>query len=142
VDIFEELHSEHEQVSELIASLQTSGRDERTVRRLQDELGSHAEAEEQVFYRRLEHEDETRDLVAEGFEEHETIARLLTQLGGAGMGDELFGSVLGELKENVEHHVEEEEGALFEKARPILAEGEAESLCEAFEKAKTELRAA
>ena len=81
-------------------------------------------------------------MVAEGYEEHKTIARLLTQLGAAGMGDELFGSVLGELQENVEHHVEEEEGELFEKARPLLADGEAESLCEAFEKAKDELQAA
>ena len=90
MDIFEELHSEHEKVSDLIASLQSSGRDELTVRRLQDELRSHAEAEERVFYRRLEDEDETREAVAEGYEEHEIIARLLTQIGAAGMGDELF----------------------------------------------------
>lgn len=141
MDIFEELHSEHEKVSELIASLQASGHDEMTIRTLQDELGSHAEAEELVLYKRLEHEDETREVVAEGYEEHKTIARLLTQLGAAGMGDELFGSVLSELQENVEHHVEEEEGTLFEKARPLLTDGEAESLCEAFEKAKDELRA-
>lgn len=63
-------------------------------------------------------------VVAEGYEEHRTIARLLTQLGAAGMGEELFASVLGELQKNVEHHVE------------------AESLCEAFEKAKDELQAA
>lgn len=142
MDIFEELHSEHERVSELIASLQSSGRDETTVSRLQEELSSHAKAEELVFYKRLEVEEETRDVVAEGYEEHTTIARLLTQLGAGGTGDELFGSVLDELQENVEHHVEEEEGTLFEKARPLLAEGEAESLCEAFEKAKAELRAA
>lgn len=81
-------------------------------------------------------------VVAEGYEEHRTIARLLTQLGAAGMGEELFASVLGELQKNVEHHVEEEERTMFEKARPLLGDGEAESLCEAFEKAKDELQAA
>jgi hemerythrin superfamily protein len=142
MDIFEELHSEHEKVSELIASLESTGRDEMTVKTLQSELSSHAEAEEQVFYKRLEDEDETRDVVAEGYEEHVTIARLLTQLGGEGTGEDMFNSILLELKENVEHHVEEEEGTLFEKARPLLSEGEAESLCEAFEKAKSQLQAA
>jgi|BarGraNGADG00212_2_1021979.scaffolds.fasta_scaffold121585_1 hemerythrin superfamily protein len=141
MDIFEELHSEHEKVSELIASLESTGRDEMTVKTLQSELSSHAEAEEQVFYKRLEDEDETRDLVAEGHEEHVTIARLLTQLGGGGTGEDLFDSILLELKENVEHHVEEEEGPLFEKARPLLSEDEAVSLCKAFEQAKSQLQA-
>jgi len=142
VDIFEELHNEHEKVSGLIASLESTGRDEMTVKTLQSELSSHAEAEEQVFYKRLEGEAETRDVVAEGYEEHRTIARLLTQLGGAGMGADLFDSILKEFKESVEHHVEEEEGTLFEKARPLLSEGEAESMCSAFENAKSELQAA
>lgn len=141
MDIFEELHSEHERVSELIASLESTGRDEMTVKTLQGELSSHAEAEEQVFYKRLEDEDETRDIVAEGYEEHQTIARVLTQLGAEGTGEDMFDSILAELKENVEHHVEEEEGPLFEKARPLLSEDEAVSLCKAFEQAKSQLQA-
>ena len=87
---------------------------------------------ERVAYLRTPHE---------GYEEHKTIARLLTQLGGAGTGEDMFNSILLELKENVEHHVEEEEGTLFEKARPLLSEDEAGSLCTAFEKAKSELQA-
>jgi hypothetical protein len=142
MDIFEELHSEHEKVSELIASLETSGRDEMTVKTLQSELSSHAEAEEQVFYERFADEDATRDIVAEGYEEHETIARVLTQLGGAGTGEDMFATILLELKENVEHHVEEEEGTLFEKARPLLTDDEAVSLCKAFEQAKSRLQQA
>jgi hypothetical protein len=142
MDIFEELHSEHEKISELIAGLESSGRDDMTVKTLQSELGSHAEAEEQVFYERLADEDETRDIVAEGYEEHEAIARVLTQLGAAGTGEDMFDSILLELKENVEHHVHEEEGTLFEKARPLLSEDEAESLCTAFEQAKSRLQKA
>ena len=140
MDIFEELHSEHVKVSELIASLQSNGRDESTVKTLQSELSGHAEAEEQVFYKRLEDEDETRDLVAEGYTEHEAIASVLTQLGGGGTGEDIFESILLELKEKVEHHVGEEEGPLFEKARPLLSKDEAVALCKAFEHAKSQLR--
>lgn len=96
MDIFEELHAEHEEVSKLIAKLEQSGRDERTFATLRTELTAHSKAEEQVLYKRLEDEESVRDTVLEGYEEHEG-------------------------------------------ARPLLAEGEAESLYEAFEAAKSKL---
>ncbi len=42
------------------------------------------------------------------------------------------------LKENVEHHVEEEEGEMFTKARKVLSEEDAEALGTRMEKAKHE----
>jgi hemerythrin-like domain-containing protein len=42
------------------------------------------------------------------------------------------------LKENVEHHVEEEEGEMFPKARKVLSEEDAETLGTRMEKAKNE----
>jgi hypothetical protein len=138
VDIFEELHKEHEQVSELITRLQ-DGRDEATLRTLQSELSSHAEAEELVFYTRLKDEDATKDTVAEGYEEHEAISRALTQLAGP-LGESTFPAALAELKENVDHHVAEEEGTLFEQAKPLLSEDEAVSLRDQFEQAKSRLQ--
>jgi hemerythrin superfamily protein len=140
MDIFEELHSEHEQVSELIQSLQSSGPDAATLTNLKSELTAHSEAEEQVFYKRIEDEDETKDVVADGYEEHKEIARKLGVLT-PDLGADTFSTALKELKESVDHHVAEEEWTLFEKTRPLLSEGEAESLCRAFEKAKSELQA-
>jgi hypothetical protein len=139
VDIFEELHAEHEQVSGLIARLEEAGRDEALVETLQIELSSHAEAEEQVFYSRLKDEEETREAVAEGYEEHEAISRALTQLGGP-LGETTFAAVLAELKGSVEHHVAEEEGTLFEQARPLLSQEEAVSLRDQFERTKSRLQ--
>ena len=40
------------------------------------------------------------------------------------------------LKENVEHHVEEEEGEMFEKARKVLAKEDQEALGTRLEDAK------
>jgi iron-sulfur cluster repair protein YtfE (RIC family) len=139
VDIFEELHAEHERVSELIARLQDGGRDEATLKTLQSELSSHAEAEEQVFYARLEDEGATKDTVAEGYEEHEAISRALTQLAGP-LGESTFPAALAELRENVEHHIGEEEGTLFEQAKPLLSEDEAVALREQFELTKSRLQ--
>jgi len=40
------------------------------------------------------------------------------------------------LKENIEHHVEEEEGEMFQKARKVLSEDEIEDLGARLEEAK------
>jgi len=60
---------------------------------------------------------------------------VLTQFGAGGTGDDLFSSILAELKETVDPHVAEEEGTLFEQARPLLSDDEAVSLREHFEQA-------
>jgi hemerythrin superfamily protein len=139
MDIFEELHSEHEEVSKLMAKLEESGRDEKTFETLRTELTAHAKAEEQVFYKRLETEESVRDTVLEGYEEHKVVVKVLSDMAKTTDDEEKFAAKLAVLKESVEHHVEEEEGTLFEGARPLLADGEPESLYEEFEAAKSKL---
>jgi hemerythrin superfamily protein len=139
MDIFEELHKEHEAVAGLIAKLEQKGRDEKTFETLRTELVAHAKAEEQVFYKRLETEESVRDTVLEGYEEHKVVVKVLSDMAKTTDDDEKYAAKLAVLKESVEHHVEEEEGTLFEGARPLLAEGEPESLYEEFEAAKSKL---
>lgn len=139
MDIFSELHDEHEEISRIIADLEKSGHDEEVFGSLRTELTSHSKAEEQVFYKRLEDEDSVRDTVLEGYEEHKVVARLLADMAQTTTDEEKFMAKLSVLKESVEHHVEEEEGTLFEGARPLLSEGEAERLYEEFEAAKSKL---
>jgi hemerythrin-like domain-containing protein len=43
--------------------------------------------------------------------------------------------------ENVEHHVEEEEGEMFKKARQVLSKEDAETLGTRMEEAKKEQKA-
>jgi hypothetical protein len=139
MDIFEELHAEHDEVAKLIASLGEKGRDEQTFETLKTELTAHAKAEEQVFYKRLETEESVRDTVLEGYEEHKVVFKVLSDMANTTEDEEKFSAKLKVLKESVEHHVQEEEGTLFEGARPLLAEGEPESLYEEFEAAKSKL---
>ena len=139
MDIFEELHAEHEEVAGLIATLEEKGRDEKTFETLRTQLTAHSKAEEQVFYKRLETEESVRDTVLEGYEEHKVVVRLLADMAQTTEDEEKFAAKVAVLKESVEHHVQEEEGTLFEGARPLLAEGEAESLYEEFEAAKSKL---
>ena len=75
----------------------------------------------------------------EGYEEHKVVVRLLADMAQTTEDEEKFAAKVAVLKESVEHHVEEEEGTLFEGARPLLADGEPESLYEEFEAAKSKL---
>jgi hypothetical protein len=56
--------------------------------------------------------------------------------------DENWTAKMTVLKENVEHHVEEEEGEMFPKARKALTEEEIETLGMRMEAAKKKQKAA
>ena len=91
---------------------------------LKTELDIHAEIEETIFYPALEKHEETRDITLEGIEEHRIVKELLAELNSTAKDDEIWTAKMTVLKENVEHHVEEEEGVMFSKARKALTEEE------------------
>jgi len=109
---------------------------------LKTELDIHAEIEEMIFYPELEKHDETRDITLEGIEEHRIVKELLAELDALAKDDEVWTAKMTVLKENVEHHVEEEEGEMFPKARQALTEEEIESLGTRLEAAKKKQKAA
>ena len=90
--------------------------------RLKTELDVHARIEETIFYPALEKAEETRDITLEAFEEHRLVKQLLRELETADKGDEKWTAKFTVLKENIEHHVEEEEGEMFTKARKVFSE--------------------
>jgi hemerythrin-like domain-containing protein len=110
---------------------------------LKTELDVHARIEETIFYPELEKADETHDITLEAFEEHRLVKQLLAELETMDKGDEQWTARFSVLKENVEHHVEEEEGEMFPKARKVLSNEQAEILGTQMEEAKkAELKAA
>ena len=110
---------------------------------LKTELDAHARVEETIFYPELEKADETHDITLEAFEEHRLVKQLLAELETMDKSDEQWTARFSVLKENVEHHVEEEEGEMFPKARKALSNEQAEILGTQMEEAKkAELKAA
>ena len=110
---------------------------------LKTELDVHARIEETIFYPALENADETRDITLEAFEEHRLVKQLLGELEKMDKGDEQWTARFTVLKEQIEHHVEEEEDDMFPKARKVLGEEEAEALGTRLEEAKQkEMKAA
>ena len=105
---------------------------------LKTELDIHTRIEETIFYPALEEADETHDITLEAYEEHKVVKTLLNELEALGKDKEEWTAKFTVLKENIEHHVEEEEGEMFTKARKVLGEEGAETLGTRMEKAKGE----
>src|SRR5688572_7584011 len=89
---------------------------------LKNELDIHAHIEETVLYPALEEADETRDITLEAYEEHALVKQLLGELETLDKSEETWTAKFTVLKENIEHHVEEEEGEMFKKARKVHSE--------------------
>lgn len=147
MNAYDLLKEDHKKVSEIFEKLEPTT--ERALKtredlfsKLESELEVHTSIEEQIFYPALKQAAETRDIVLEAFEEHRIVKDLLKQLASTPKDTEEWTAKLTVLKENVEHHVEEEEGEMFKNAKKVLTDEEAEDLGARMQAAKTKLSAA
>jgi len=143
MDAFELLKKDHEKVSGIFEKLEpTTERGVKTreelFAQLKQELEIHTKIEEQILYPVLKDAEETHDITLEAFEEHNVVKTLLAELEALPKDDETWEAKLTVLKENVEHHVEEEEGDMFKKARKVLSSEQIENLGTRLEAAKKE----
>ncbi len=81
------------------------------------ELTVHAQAEEEIFYPAVREAIEDDDLMDEAEVEHASAKDLIAQLSEADPEDDLYDAKVKVLGEYINHHVEEEEGEMFPKAR-------------------------
>jgi hypothetical protein len=130
MDAFELLKADHKKVAELFDQMENaSGRRKLDVfKRIKSELELHTHVEETIFYPALEKPEPTHDLTLEAYEEHKVVKTLLAELSAAGSATEEWQAKAKVLRENVEHHVDEEENELFDKAEDALTDEEIEEL--------------
>jgi iron-sulfur cluster repair protein YtfE (RIC family) len=145
MNAFELLKQDHEKVSGIFEKLEPTT--ERALKtreelftQLKTELDIHAEVEEQIFYPAIKEAEETRDITLEAFEEHAVVKTLLAELEAEAKDTEEWKAKLTVLKENVEHHVEEEEGEMFPKAKKVLSKEQIEELGTEMQEAKKRLQ--
>jgi hemerythrin superfamily protein len=81
------------------------------------ELTVHAQIEEEIFYPALRAAIKETDLLDEAAVEHQTAKDLIAQIQGGGEPDEMFDAKVKVLGEYIDHHVKEERGEIFVKAR-------------------------
>jgi len=76
--------------------------------------------------------------VLEALEEHHLVDDIVEQLKDTPFEDEHWSAKFKVTKENVEHHIEEEEGPMFSKVRQEFSKDELEELGSQMEASKQE----
>src|ERR1700704_3239180 len=143
MDAIQLLKSDHKKVEKIFSDLENKTDDRRALfPELDRELTVHAEIEEKIFYPAAKQAEPTRDLVLESIEEHKQIKMVLADLEQTDMRTAEGGADLKVLKEDVMHHVGEEENDLFPKVKTILSKEQLEDLGSRMEAMKTKLLSA
>ena len=79
-----------------------------------------------------------KDITLEAYEEHQQVKTLIREVGNLAGGSEKSGAKLKVMKENVEHHVGEEEDEMFPQVRRIFDAADLDQLGQEMEAAKQE----
>jgi len=120
------IHADHEEVSALfeiaLDESTPAAKKRAAVQQICDALTVHAKMEEALFYPALRKAGKTqeRDSVLEAAEEHGVVKDLIAKIKRLEPRDETLNAKLTVLKENVEHHVKEEESEIFNEARRVM----------------------
>jgi hemerythrin superfamily protein len=135
------LTDDHRRVKKLLRELEsTEGPKtrEELFGRIKRELTAHEVIEEEIFYPTLKEHPKAKEVVLEGIEEHNVVDRLMGELEELPFDAETWGPKATVMVENIEHHIEEEEGEMFRKARQVLDDDELEALGERMVERKKE----
>jgi hemerythrin superfamily protein len=116
-----QIKKEHEEVKDLFKKFEDK-KDSDTSKakeighKILDELTRHAQMEEKLIYPQLRPLDE--ELFYEAQEEHHVVKLLIEELE-KGPDDSVFMAKMIVMKENVEHHIKEEEKEVFKALRKL-----------------------
>jgi hemerythrin-like domain-containing protein len=139
------LKADHDRMRDLLTQLEsTTERGVKTRTELfatiKGELTVHEVIEEEIFYPELKAHPKAKDIVLEGYEEHHVVDLVMGELENLPVDDETWGAKAVVMKENVEHHMEEEEGEMFKTARSVFDKAELDDLGSRMERRKVEAK--
>lgn len=135
------LKSDHAKVNELFSQFEGAS-SEQSKRELCEtivqELKVHTQIEEEIFYPAVRKQAGLEDVVQEAREEHGELKQLISKLEELEPSDREYDSTMREIKQDVEHHVGEEEGEMFPKVEQQMT-SELQSLGTQLQERKQQL---
>jgi hypothetical protein len=145
MDALTRLKADHDKVKGMLNKLdETTERAEVTrtegLQALKQELTVHETIEEEILYPALKAFSKTRDIAFEGYEEHHVVDTIMAELERTPFDDETWAAKFTVMKENLEHHIEEEEGEMFKQARQVMDESDLSELGKRMAARKEELQ--
>jgi len=110
--------------------------------RVKHELQVHEAIEEEILYPALKEHPRANGLVLEAYREHHVVDVVMAELDETAFDDETWSARFTVLKENLEHHIDEEESEMFEQCRQVFDADELQELGDEMEARKEELESA
>jgi hemerythrin-like domain-containing protein len=132
---FEQLLKQGEETTENAVK----GRTE-LLKTITEELNLHELIEEKVLYPALKLHPEAKDIVLESVQEHHVADVVVNELQSLDVSDEKWGAKFKVLKENIEHHIQEEEGEMWRTARAVFSQDELKQLGARMARMKAEAK--
>ena len=141
MNIYDELRKDHQKVIELLDKLIAAEKSETKLRsklvdQIRDELVPHARAEEAVLYNSIRDIATAGDVIGHAYREHMETETLLRSLQVTDAVNVSWVNGAKKLKENLQHHIKEEEGKVFSAAQKLFTEEEAVAMGDVFKKMK------
>ena len=133
MDIYDYLKLDHEYVAQLFKqfdNVDLMDRQQQIVVLLEQELMIHLRSEQETFYKALSNFEATKDSVVHSEKEHQEIEELIHFIIDKKELDASWIKKVHELHRIVAHHVKEEEHVVFNKAKKVLSQDDAEYLKE------------
>lgn len=142
MNIYQYLHRDHEEVSDLFEQvLATNSVSKRTrlLEQIEARLLLHARTEEATFYKALKRFHNMKDRIGYAVREHHEIKGYMKKLSRLSADSSKWMELFGEFKHSVTHHIAEEEDEVFSKARQLLDAEEARTLAVEMDAMKAEI---
>src|SRR5919197_1143226 len=135
MDAISLLRQDHRKVKGMVEEVEETGRRstkqrEELFQTIVDELTVHERIEEEIFYPSVQKHEMAKDLVLESYIEHGVVDDLLDEISTIETGDEMWMPAFKVFRENLEHHIKEEEDELFPRTERIFSKEQLEELGE------------
>ena len=144
MDAMKLLKDDHEKVKKMLQELESTT--ERGVKTRQElfskvkhELTIHEAIEEEIFYPALREHPKTKEIALEAYEEHHVVDMVMAEIESVAFDNEQWAAKFMVMKENLEHHIEEEEGEMFKQAKQVFEKEELEHLGDQMKARKEQL---
>ncbi|HUP57725.1 MAG TPA: hemerythrin domain-containing protein [Bdellovibrionota bacterium] len=135
IDLLKSDHRKVENLFNLTRQAQTVDEKRAIFRKVKAELEAHARVEETIFYPAFSQYESFDDILDESYQEHQDIQDMLVEMEDM-QDDEEFQDMIEDLREEVEHHVHEEETVFFPKVRDVMDQQELDRLARMIQDAR------
>ena len=143
MDVLQLIKADHRQVETLCSEIESTDEPRKLYKsfnQLYNALNVHLEVKEQIFYPAIRHCQDIEGLVDTAQQQHEEAKQMLEELASLSPTSAEFKQKIGQLKQVIQHHVQQEENEVFAQVRGCMTSEEREQLGEEFEAVKSKLQ--